>query len=381
MKSNNPLAEILSALRSVTHHEATRKGDSFVTLCPCHDDKRPSLYVTPKGDTALIYCQSCKAGFEQVMRKVGLWKDSAKADRTHIYRDENGRPLFQVLVTGSGDNKDVRQRRWDGTKWIGGTGCMTGVRRVLYRLPELLRADPEEIVFICEGEKDADRLAELELVATTNPQGAGNFGSVDPSPLRGRICAIMRDNDEAGEKHVRDVAKRLHEIAAEIRIVSLPDLPHKGDVSDWLDAGHGKDLPAVFLRIHAEGGELIKSDAGAPEPPAAGAGESSPQPEPALLLMSDVQAEPVRWLWTARIALGKVTLIAGDPGLGKSFLTLDLAARVSRGRAFPDCDNPNPAGHVVLISAEDDAADTIRPRLDAAGADVDARIHPARHSY
>jgi RecA-family ATPase len=73
--------------------------------------------------------------------------------------------------------------------------------------------------------------------------------------------------------------------------------------------------------------------------------------------------------------LGKLSLLAGDPGLGKSFITLDMAARVSRGTPFPDCCNtPNPTGGVVLLSAEDDLADTIRPRLDAAGADVD-RIH------
>ena len=92
---------------------------------------------------------------------------------------------------------------------------------------------------------------------------------------------------------------------------------------------------------------------------------------PVLTCLADVQAEPVRWLWPERIAIGKVTLLVGDPGLGKSFITLDMAARVSTGTPWPDCpDKPNPAGGVVLLSAEDDLADTIRPRLDAAGADV-----------
>jgi len=87
--------------------------------------------------------------------------------------------------------------------------------------------------------------------------------------------------------------------------------------------------------------------------------------------LSEVQSRAVDWLWHGRIALGKVTLIAGDPGLGKSFMTLDLASRVSRGRAFPGADGYlNPAGGVVLLSAEDDLGDTIRPRLEAAGADL-----------
>jgi hypothetical protein len=84
-----------------------------------------------------------------------------------------------------------------------------------------------------------------------------------------------------------------------------------------------------------------------------------------------VTARPVEWLWPSRIALGKLTLIVGDPGLGKSFITLDLASRVSKGMAFPDSPNSRrEPGGVVLLSAEDDLADTIKPRLDAAGADV-----------
>lgn len=87
--------------------------------------------------------------------------------------------------------------------------------------------------------------------------------------------------------------------------------------------------------------------------------------------LADVQPESVRWLWSGRIPLGKVSVLCGDPSLGKSMVSLDLAARVSRGVPWPDRrDEPNPAGGVVIVSAEDDVSDTIRPRLDAAGADV-----------
>lgn len=90
---------------------------------------------------------------------------------------------------------------------------------------------------------------------------------------------------------------------------------------------------------------------------------------PEIVNLNDVEAEEVNWLWPNRIALGKVTLIAGDPGLGKSFLTLDMTARVTTGTGWPDGPNPNPPMGVVLMSAEDDVADTIKPRLLAAGAD------------
>lgn len=91
---------------------------------------------------------------------------------------------------------------------------------------------------------------------------------------------------------------------------------------------------------------------------------------PLLTRLSDVVSRPVEWLWPGRFAIGKLTLIAGDPGLGKSFVTLDIAARISTGTPWPDRRaEPIPSGDVILLSAEDDLEDTIRPRLDAAGAD------------
>lgn len=93
------------------------------------------------------------------------------------------------------------------------------------------------------------------------------------------------------------------------------------------------------------------------------------RPGAVLRRISDIPTQKLCWLWPGRIPLGKLTLFAGDPGLGKSFVTLDIAARVTRGFDWPDgasCE----AGSVIILSAEDDAADTIRPRLEAAHADL-----------
>ena len=95
-----------------------------------------------------------------------------------------------------------------------------------------------------------------------------------------------------------------------------------------------------------------------------------------IVCVADVQARPVEWLWPGRIALGKLTLIVGDPGLGKSMFTLMLAANVTRGRPWPVDATECPLGSVLLVSAEDDVADTIRPRLEAAAADL-SRVHCA----
>lgn len=94
------------------------------------------------------------------------------------------------------------------------------------------------------------------------------------------------------------------------------------------------------------------------------------KPHAILQRLAGVTREVLEWLWPGRIPLGKLTLLAGDPGLGKSFVTLDIAARVSRGDAWPDMPLfPQPPGGVLLFNAEDDLADTIAPRLDKAGAD------------
>lgn len=92
-----------------------------------------------------------------------------------------------------------------------------------------------------------------------------------------------------------------------------------------------------------------------------------------LLCLANIVPQLIKWLWKGRFALGKLSILVGDPGLGKSFLTLYLAARVSLGEAWPD-GTPCPKGSVIIVSCEDDVADTISPRLKAAGADV-SKIH------
>ncbi len=103
-----------------------------------------------------------------------------------------------------------------------------------------------------------------------------------------------------------------------------------------------------------------KPDEDAPAPP--------PDEEPLGLLLSQVETQEVHWLWDKHLPLGKITLLDGDPGMGKSLLALNLAARVSSGLPMPD-GTPGQQGGVILIAPEDGAADTLKPRLEAAGGD------------
>jgi hypothetical protein len=103
-----------------------------------------------------------------------------------------------------------------------------------------------------------------------------------------------------------------------------------------------------------------------------GMGELPPDLE--VRRVADIAARPVQWLWPGRIARGKVTVLAGHPGLGKSQVALAMVAIVTTGGRWPVDGTRAAAGAAVILSAEDDPEDTIRPRLEAAGADLD-RCH------
>jgi RecA-family ATPase len=99
-------------------------------------------------------------------------------------------------------------------------------------------------------------------------------------------------------------------------------------------------------------------------------------PEPLIITMDQIKAEKVDWLWRNRIPIGRITLLDGDPGSGKSTLSLVVASAVSRGVALPFGEKPKAPANVLLMSCEDGYGDTIRPRLDTAGADVSRIASP-----
>jgi len=126
--------------------------------------------------------------------------------------------------------------------------------------------------------------------------------------------------------------------------------------------------------------EFLKPAKNPPPPPASISPDltkpTRPDSQPAPILsnespgtrLSDLQTRPIHWLWEKHIPLGKITILDGDPGLGKSLLAIDIAARVSTGLPMPD-GTPTKPGGVILIAPEDGAEDTIKPRLEAARGD------------
>jgi hypothetical protein len=167
---------------------------------------------------------------------------------------------------------------------------------------------------------------------------------------------------------MRWAAGSLKAVGAEVGWLELPGLPPKGDVSDWF-AADPRRCGADFLRLPI--GEVP----GVLSPVAHASVATGTSPEAAaerdLIRLEELTPLVVGWLWYGWLPVGKLCLLDGDPGQGKSYVTLDLAARLSRGDAFPD-GSPGLGRPVttLLVSCEDGVRDTVLPRLIALGADL-----------
>lgn len=351
-----------------------KAGAGWTARCPAHEDARNSLSIS-HGDTQ-PWLVKCHAGCdtETILGAAGLklsdiltpragHAGTGSASKPEIvkaydYYDAGGLLLYQVCRLSP---KGFRQRRPEGKGWIWG---LNGTPRVLYKLPEL---QGKATAYVVEGEKDADALHALGLPGTTSPAGAGKWLPQYTAQLRAagvERVVVLPDHDAPGQKHGEDVAQNCHAAGLAVKVVTLPGLPPKGDVSDWLAQGHTRDELAALVKA----APLYTP----PDPSTVDA--TAETPSPVLVRLSDVQPESVTWLWPSRIAAGKLTFISGNPGLGKSYITIDVAACVSTGRAWPDGHPGMAPADVVMLSAEDGVRDTIRPRLDACGADV-RRVH------
>jgi Toprim-like len=219
-------------------------------LCPAHDDTTASLSFRD-GDIRIGL--KCHAGCtdDQITAAVHLTvadlffdaehrRHAGQGDRcvvaTYNYRDARGMLLYEVVRF---DPKAFRCRRPDGAG--GWTWRLEGVRVVPYRLPELAQ---QSRVYVCEGEKDCDRLASLGFAATCNHGGAGKWRQDHTDALVAAAVpevVVIPDHDEAGNKHAQTVARSCAAAGIRVKLLRLPGLPDKGDVSDWLEAGHTPD--------------------------------------------------------------------------------------------------------------------------------------------
>lgn len=361
---NSRLVEVLAQCP-----DARQSPDGWRASCPVHGgESGSSLHLWDDDGDVRVHCFG-GCDFREVRAYFGLEGSPPHRmlrphQREYRYQDAKGRHTFSVIAHREpGQPKAFRQCRPDP---LGGQILwnMHGVERVLYHLPQLLNAPLETLVYVVEGEKDVENLEALGYVATTNPGGAKKWLPQYTASLQGRRVVVLPDNDKPGEEHAQMVAHALSGVAAHVSILDLPGLKRGGDVSDWLAAGGTKDLLDTLTR------EVLAVE--------------EAEHRSMLISMDMVEEEEVDWLWWPYIMRGALTMVDGDPGQGKSLLTLALAAHLSRGTPLPDqqgcCTITVPQGRSLFFAEEDSPSTTVAPRLKAMNADR-SQIHivdPAR---
>lgn len=286
-------------------------------------------------------------------------RHSATELRRHVYR-RGGKPVRIKIKF-----QDGRFVNWYRVADADAEGWQAGKPAGYLPCPYVGNLDPfdpelaGDVLYWPEGEKDCDTLAKHALPAFT----FGGTGDGLPDGLtehiRGRQLVILSDNDPAGRDHADRKAALAQGMAASVQIVEFPELAPGGDVSDFL-----KTRTAEHLQQRVNETRFWT-------PPLVSVRPAGVTADRELLVcnLADVEPEKVEWLWPGRVALGKLTMIAGEPGLGKSQLSIAVAAAVTTGAFWPDANVRAPVGRVIILSAEDGLADTIRPRFDAAGGD------------
>lgn len=275
---------------------------------------------------------------------------------TYDYQGEDGELLFQTVRYNP---KDFRQRRPDGRGgWIWN---MKGVRRVPYRLPGLLDADPDQWVFICAGEKDVETLVEHGEVATTNPMGEGKWLPEFNQYFRDHFVVILPHQDEAGEAHGEDVRRNLLPVAHEVRVANVP---------------RGKDI-TEFCELGGTDEELDDLlDASAPKGPTRP--ESSTKRSSTgytLLAVGELLTEDEdedECVVEGLLFVGEFSTCQAKPKVGKSTLVRQLAACVAQGDDF--LGRKVMQGPVIYLSIEEHRRQ-VRQHFRALIHDLTAPLH------
>lgn len=296
------------------------------------------------------------------------------------YFDDAGNELFVRFRNPPGAEKRFSYKK--------------GAKPRPYGLNRLDIARRDSKLHLCEGESDTWTLWYCGLPALGIP-GADMASKLSAECIEGIAnLYLLPDNptkpgDKSVEQFVAGVRDQLAQLGYHGRLhrVTVPD-SYK-DVSDWYVAAGDKDKFRNELATAVQAAELLRVEARRSSQngvtvngrvhrlEAAGPQDKPRIRELRVRKLCDIKPGATTWLWHGYVPLGAVTILDGDPGLGKSTITTELAARVSRGRAMPplsgrtDLDGP---ADVLIFNAEDDPEKTIRPRLDAAGVDPE-KVH------
>lgn len=225
-------------------------------------------------------------------------------------------------------------------------------------------------LIICEGEKDADTVNKLNItwLGTSAPFGCKNWpNKITPYFKDKKDVVFLYDvgNDRYVQKHATVLQNAFPKLNIYIARVPLKEI--EADITDYLNKFSDS---AGNKHIDVKQGKFIEILTSAKEFKLEPRIYETTHLKPILISLDSVKPEPVEWLWFNRIPMGKLSLLVGDPGVGKSFLTIYFAAKVTNGNAWPDSALPAPKGSVIILTAEDGIADTVRVRSDAVGANT-----------
>jgi hypothetical protein len=362
--------QILKRLRDVR-----RAGSGWLAYCPGHNDQNKrslSVGITENGKT-LLKCHAAGCTAEKITTAVGMsladldgpnssHRSSRGEAAVYDYADENGTLLYQVVRRKP---KDFRCRQPNG---VGGwTWNLEGVRVVPYRLPEMAEAPR---VYVVEGEKDADALVAAGLTATTNHGGAGKWRDAHTHALVEAAVpevVALPDNDPAGESHALAVVESCRAAELRVKIIRLPELPSKGDVSDWLAAGHTAD---ELRQLAEDAPPVMSASVTGSNLERAATVDSTPdvvsdyiEPIEAFLAEKD---PPLKVIFPELLPCGVVMLLHGEPRARKSLAAFELALSAATATAPFGLDRFTPTMAVaVLYVQEEDPRSLTRLRLRA----------------
>jgi hypothetical protein len=358
---------LLGKLDGVTQH-----GAYWTARCPGHDDNKASLSVSRGTKQPVILKCHANCHRDAILAAIGLtvadisrpgnrraewtpWAGDCPCQPVarYPYKNETGNLLFEVV---RGEHKEFAQRRPDPSSRSGWRWKIAGVRRVPYRLPDVIEAVAAgEYIYVAEGEKDVHALEAAGVTATCNPGGAGKWLPEFAGFLRGAIVTIIADKDEQGLSHARQVAASLDGIAQAVEIVEAAE---GKDAADHLAAGL---TVGDFVRLPPETDASDSSESRLsenPDPLTSDNGGSDTSDSGVKYELRDgpwldaQQFPPLQYNVPGLMPAG-LGIIAAPPKAGKSLLILDwLLAIASGGYALGSL----PTGHardVLYLALED----------------------------
>lgn len=282
------------------------------------------------------------------------------------YTDAAGVVLYRVASWLQAGMRTFSTHHPCGTGgWLEGRG---DAPRVLFRLPEVKATiSSGKTVHVVGNEAKVHALEGLGVCATCCDGGAGTWRREHSAGLRGARCVVIWVGGDGLDEH--QAASIAHAVRAQgVQDVRIPRPQNSAD---------GSALDQLLAQIGTHSSERSRQALAGLVATAAPADSPLPNtPNEAVrgrahvTRLADVEPLSIDWLWKGWLALGMLSILDGDPGQGKSTFLLELAARLSRGDRMPDGSPGPPAAGVALLSAEDDLARVIRPRLEAAGADL-----------